>query len=266
MSVIPPHVVVDLCWLGHLGESTSTEAKAILQRLAPCDEVNCQHWETWDKVSDRLATADLINLVRGLTLAEEALQWSGGSVSGVIWTYRALERRDRNEARPLAQWVIQHSQNHYVRPNVAPAIVATEGFDSMRGGARRCDEYQEHLASNAEARREAAEREAGGQAAAKARRAERARAKVRRQELKREDNIRRNARLVEMEGWPLDARFRAVAADTAHRPQWYPAAWARQAVEAIVDLSPDVRAQLALRLGDQRDGVWGRLARALRSV
>ena len=111
--MIPHDVVVDLCELGELGETEPVEAAAILRRLAPWDTVNRHSWQTWKSVTDGLDTATLANLVRGLVLAEESLRWLGGSVSGVIWTYRALQSRDPDAAKSVADWGRHRTTNDW---------------------------------------------------------------------------------------------------------------------------------------------------------
>ena len=113
--MIPGHVVTDLCQLGRLGESGSPEGLAILKRLAPWGEVNRRHWRSWNSVTDGLDVAELANLVRGLLLTEESLRpWSSGSVSGVIWTYMALEKRNLDAAAAVAEWGSDKTTNSYV--------------------------------------------------------------------------------------------------------------------------------------------------------
>lgn len=113
--MIPWDVVNDLRRLGRLGESRSAEALAISKRLTPFHDVNKQGWQDWNRVADALEIPDLVNLVRGLLLAEESLRrWSRGSVSGVIWAFHALERRDQEAARLVAEWGCDRTTNPWV--------------------------------------------------------------------------------------------------------------------------------------------------------
>ncbi|GMU80963.1 MAG: hypothetical protein AMXMBFR47_08340 [Planctomycetota bacterium] len=250
--MIPPHVVADLCRLGQLGESSSVDARVILQRLAPWDEINCRHWSDWNAVTDELELAALADLVRGLTLTEEVLRWSGGSVSGVIWTWRAYQRRDPPAARTLAEWVMAHSTNDW-----AP-------FGSLRGGARSLAGFAAHQEWRACRRVEAAQRQIDQQSAARQRREARARAAEEHARRHRQSNISRRARIAEMATWPLEKRLWALAADADHAPRWYTDAWADEAAGKASGLEPQLRANLAQTLAPQRKGAWGRLARALR--
>ena len=131
--MIDGNVVRDLCRLGVLGDSESSEAQALLKRLRPHGKLGSRHWEEWNTLTDTLDTARLVSLVRGLLLTEEALsQWSHGSVSPVIWTFRALQGRDREAARLVAEWGCDKTTNSYV-PFWKPSEHELEAQGGERG-------------------------------------------------------------------------------------------------------------------------------------
>lgn len=129
MNEIATETVKVLVNAGSLAEDDN----AALELLSPIknkDYINRLHWEKWRNVTNKLSINELIALVKSLVLAEYFFRWAGGSVSSVIWTYREVERRDRETANVLADWVLQRTHNPY-----AP-------FGSQNYGAKSLPEYQ----------------------------------------------------------------------------------------------------------------------------
>jgi hypothetical protein len=243
--MIPPHVVVDLCKLGELGEPESAEAVATLRRLAPWDDVNRQTWQTWDKVTDGLDTATLASLVRGLVLAEEALKWLGGSVSGVIWTYRALQKRDPDAAEAVADWGGDRTTNSWV-----PFRRRSEG----ELAARRA------VAAAREANKKRIEKEQEG---AKRRQIEHSQAAREHAAATVRDSHERAGFLQGLADRPLADRLQAMLADRDHPVSWFPETWATEAMLEAANLNPRLRAQLIERLAGWHKGPWRKLCEAL---
>ena len=82
-----------------IGNSIEWDDPALLSRLSEIkndDHINRLHWKEWYATTDKLTIDQIECLVKGLVAAEEKLKWIGGSVSAVIWVFRALERRDEN--------------------------------------------------------------------------------------------------------------------------------------------------------------------------
>ena len=132
MKKIPPNTINLLIEVG----SSTAEDGIIFDLLTPIknkDFINRLHGDKWRQVSENLNTTELVALIKGLTLAERLLRWSGGSVSAVIWTYRELQRCDRNAANKLADWILQKTRNPYVP------------FGSQNHGAKSFSEYQNSL-------------------------------------------------------------------------------------------------------------------------
>lgn len=87
----------------------------------------------WYSVADSLSDTELEALIRAITVAERDFpSFGGGSVSGVIWTYRRLEQRKRCRIDVLAEWILAHTANDW-----AP-------FGSSNGGARSLAELDAH--------------------------------------------------------------------------------------------------------------------------
>jgi hypothetical protein len=59
---------------------------------------------------------DVIALIKTLTIAERMLHgWKAGSVSPVIWLFRALSERSQDkDDGVLVQWIRSHSDNPYL--------------------------------------------------------------------------------------------------------------------------------------------------------
>jgi hypothetical protein len=104
----------------------------------------------WYSIADSLSDAELEALIRAITIAERDFpSFGGGSVSGVIWTFRRLEQRKGCSLDALADWILAHTANGW-----AP-------FGSSNGGARSLDElnaYHHHVAERRAARQKAEER------------------------------------------------------------------------------------------------------------
>lgn len=246
--MIPHHVVVDLCQLGELGETESAEAAAFLRRLAPWDEVNRQSWQTWNSVTDGLDTTAMANLVRGLVLTEEALRWCGGSVSGVIWTYRALQNRDPDAAKLVADWGGDRTTNSWV-----PFRRPSEGELAARRATAAAREA--NRAKN-EAQRERA----------KHRRIEHAQASHEHAAATVKDSQERAEFLQGLTGSPLANRLQSILNDRDRPLSWFPTIWATETTLEAATLDPQLRDQLIERLAGWQDGPWSKLRQALASA
>lgn len=111
---IPPDAVGVLIRVGQLWETDEAAASALFAEIRGMDEINCRHWSEWDRVTAALSDSDLAALVRSLTVVERELKWPGGSVSGVIWTFRALGRRGNAAlSQNTAAWVESQTENSW---------------------------------------------------------------------------------------------------------------------------------------------------------
>jgi len=241
--VIPGRVVSDLCRLGYVGESQSTEARAILERLAPWHAIDRQGPDYWNQIADGLDTADLVALVRGLLLTEDLGGWGGtSSVAGVIWAYGALQRRDPASARLVAEWGCDKTNNSYVP------------FAS-----RRADELKLRSAAR-QATRERIELE---QADANRRHVERSRVVLEHAAATVRNAKERADHLAELADLPILDRLRALVRDRNRALSWFPKAWAGEAMDGVALLDATVRDELIERLVGVRTGPWCQLRRTL---
>jgi hypothetical protein len=241
--MIDGNVVGDLCRLGVLGDSESLEAQALLKRLRPHGKLGSRHWEEWNTLTDTLDTARLVSLVRGLLLTEEALsQWSHGSVSPVIWTFRALQGRDREAARLVAEWGCDKTTNSYV-PFWKPSERELEAQRLAKEAKKGRIESEQ---ANAKQRRHKHSQLAAEHVATKAKNAR-----------ERADFLDRLA------DRPLPERLQALSENANRALSWFPESWATEANGAVADLSPAVRDTLIERLTGHRQGPWRHLREAL---
>ena len=77
-------------------------------------DINVIHWSAWDPVAEGLTLSDLTLVIQMLTVLEREFQWSGGSVSSVIWLLRGLRQREPRVAALLADWVVLRTNNDYL--------------------------------------------------------------------------------------------------------------------------------------------------------
>ncbi len=71
-----------------------------------------QRPEFWFQIADSLPDTELEALIRSLTIAERDVpEFAGGSVSGLIWTFRRLRERTGRKYDDLANWILAHTAN-----------------------------------------------------------------------------------------------------------------------------------------------------------
>jgi hypothetical protein len=117
----------------------------------------------WRSAADSLSDFELEALIRAITIAERDFpSFGGGSVSGVIWTFRHLEQRKSCGLNDLADWILAHTSNPY-----AP-------FGTSNGGARSLVELDAYHKRVLEGRKESQKAEEDRHTAAAASRAQKA--------------------------------------------------------------------------------------------
>lgn len=205
-SSIPEGLIGDLSDLGRQG---GTADAAREQRLKQSSAINRLHWSAWNKACENLPDDDLALLAKGLVIAEERFRWSGGSVAGAIWVYRIYERRQRENAHLLAEWMLRESTNPWVP------------FGSNRGDARSLAEYHKLQDARAKRRSDAAQATLHREEAAKQRRAARLEAGEQRQHESREGSAERSRHLEALQSLPLKERLMVIASDAAHPLHYY---------------------------------------------
>jgi hypothetical protein len=103
----------------------------------------------WYSIADSLSDLELEALIRALTVAERDFpSFGGGSVSGVIWTFKRLDQRKAGGIDALADWILARTANDYVP------------FGRSNGGARslaELDAYRHRVAERRISRQRAEE-------------------------------------------------------------------------------------------------------------
>lgn len=243
--------IIDLIEWGRLSGGNHPPSTALRERLSRLGTMNCRHWEDWEKDCASLNREKLEQLIMGLTLVEKELQWPGGSVSGVIWTHRVFEKQYPNDAAPLADWILKHTQNPYVP------------FGDNHGGVSTLEEY--HLYQMRRARRRT-DHEANERADREARqerlknRAELAQlheAKARVRTSERQDFLK------PLQSKPLQERLETAVADDRHSIKFYPETDALEAANHLGDLPTTLLQDLRAKLDHRHRGAWGKLNRQL---
>ena len=271
-----PEYTIDtatLMRLVELGRCADIDTPATLDRFRDLEtrsELGRYHWDSWKPVAESLDTADLVALVKGLTVAEEhLLGWGGGSVAAAIWVFSVLAERDPHAALELfGKWIPVHSTNGYVVSMVG--IVPPIDWERLhlRAGGATAAELNELDAARRRRVMELADLEGERKKRAEAERQVRAEQKAHAERERPEARRRRALRITErrtlLEAWlgrSAAERLHQVAVDTQHPVEWYPAEWAEVDESTIRALGEETRAALAQRLRDlkSRRGPWKNL-------
>lgn len=69
----------------------------------------------WKNIAARLEEAELLALIKAMTMAENILPgWSSGSVSPVIWLYNCYHPANPMAKEHLTDWILARTQNPWV--------------------------------------------------------------------------------------------------------------------------------------------------------
>jgi len=218
-------------------------------------------------VAESLDTADIVALVKGLTVADEhLLGWRAGSVAAAIWVFSVLAERDPYVALELVgKWIPAHSTNRYVVDMVGTVPPIDWERLCLRAGGAAAAELEE---LDAERRRQVRawsaserQREERAEAERQVRAEQKARAQRELLEAHRGRALERRTHLEAWRGRSAAERLHQVAVDTQHRVEWYPAEWAEVDASIIRSLGEETRAALVQRLQDlkSRRGPWKNL-------
>jgi len=78
-------------------------------------ELMQMHKDSWLASARPLSDAQIVQLIRFFTLAEETLPgWEAGSRSPVIWLCRELKHRGQFPDSKLIEWIRGHSSNKFL--------------------------------------------------------------------------------------------------------------------------------------------------------
>ena len=252
MKEVPPETINLLI---EIGESPNNDS-AIINLLRPIkhqDFINRLHGDKWKKISRDLATTELIALVRGLTLAEKLLRWSGGSVSAIIWTFREVESRDYEAAQKLADWVLRRTNNPYVP------------FGGQNHGAKSLSDYRLlstiHRNKISEGIKKQEESEKISEEFKLKRKYQRNKSAKHRNSEIRKDFIKR---LLQKD---LTEQLKQLANDQKYSVEFYPTRIANQAkLDFLKTLDEKLQNALLEKLKGKHKGPWGKLKRNLLDI
>jgi hypothetical protein len=112
--MIPASTIASLMCAGRARELVPEVWREVFYDLKDQHKINRLTWMSWDAAVKTLDDSELSNLIYGLALCEREFHWLGGSVSAVVWTFKALRRRRTSESNTLEEWLLQNSLNPYV--------------------------------------------------------------------------------------------------------------------------------------------------------
>lgn len=247
MNAVPPNVIQLLIELGGSDDCAAPGADQIMVRLKPFDWVNRLHCDPWIRAAAPLSESDLRRLVRGLTLAENEPRWCGGSVSGIIWTYKEFERRFPSMADELANWVLAHASNEWVP------------FGRMRGGATTTEEYRQHQTARQRQRTRSEAQTEDERRRKHSQEKVRKRLAIERKHLQSAQSEARSEMRAELQQATPAERVEHIAWDDNHPLSFYPALFATVERKVFDAVDSFTRVQFLKKISEQRKGAWKKL-------
>lgn len=233
--------------IGRSELSGGDQNEADTASLRSLDAINRQRPEFWEDAAADLSGRQLAELTCGLAYVEAELRWSGGSVSGVIWLFRALVARNASIELldEVAGWVLANSRNPYNPFGTQVSLGAKNYSEYCKLSSSRLVEISTRIAEDQELEKHAkAERETRRKMAS-------AGARARGTEI-RTDIIKSMGELT------LTEKLERIAGDPTYPPQFFPTSIADSAAQPVIDALPeDIRLELARRLKGKRKGPWG---------
>jgi len=130
-SILPQELINHLI---RIGESESFDECEQLPNLYPQVSFGvlwCSAKNNWYELANTLSDHELVALIKTFTEMELRLSLSGGSVAPVIWLYKSLSGRSSDNPTPLADWVLERTENMYLP------------FGTNNRGAKSCTELEE---------------------------------------------------------------------------------------------------------------------------
>jgi hypothetical protein len=208
-----------------------------------------QPFQEWYEIARHHSRDEVTALIKVLTVAERDLPaFCGGSVSPVISLYRYLLESTQGDFTELRDWVVAHTQNHYLP------------FGSGRYSPASMSDYHRQVTEHETRRRE---REQAAEAALVARRVARKKQQVEQQQARQSRRQSRETLIASLQHLSAVERLGHVIADTTRPVTFYPAEWAELDSATIAALPASLRLDSIQRLADRRTGSWRRLCEQL---
>ena len=252
MTEIPTET---LTLLIEVGES-SIEDDSIESMLLPITEqsyINRLHGDTWQRAVQNLEINQLVCLVKGLTRAEKILNWAGGSVSAVIWTYWEVEKRDQGTAKKLADWILKRTDNPY-----AP-------FGHHNHGAKSLTEYHLFSRNHRDKMNKGLHKQKEDEKFAKERKAKRL-IQHNYSLYLRNTKIRENF-IKELSKKDFEEQLIQLAHDQKFSVEFYPTKLASKATDGFLSaLDEEVQIALLEKLKGKHKGPWSKFKRRLLEI
>jgi hypothetical protein len=248
MEIIPIHVLQNLIALGNLSENDSPERRKLFEALRPFDSCGRTHANAWISATEKLSAEQISSLTRGLVFAEELLPgWNGGSVSGIIWTFRAFQQKAPEQADELADWIFKHSTNNYV----------PHGLN--RAGAKSVEEYEAYRKAK-ESRRFQSEKHSEAEQHCKIIREAVTQRQQHEAVLLQKAKAQVRAELIEkLDGLTPKERLEHIAWDDEHDLTFFPEKYSEVALTEIDSLDEISRDRLISKLKQRHKGCWSEL-------
>ena len=250
MEKIPKHVVSTLIEAGRI-YLHQDDVSNTLNPIKYHGYINRLHWRSWDEITADLPSDELVCLIRGLTLAEKLLSgWMGGSVSGVIWTFRELENRKEQNSNELAGWILSITENSY-----AP-------FGSSNFRAKSISEYNKRSNVHNQCISRGLEAERSNEEGAEKDRIQR---KLERSNTAKYYNTKLRTDLIEeLSNMSITEQLFQLANDTTYSVGFYPTKLASSStVEILFSLDEGIRLMILRKLKGKCRGPWGRFKKRL---
>jgi hypothetical protein len=249
MDGIPETIREVLTSIGRAVRTTEQRSIPLIEGLQEYRSVNFQRPEFWQLSVLDITNNELIDLLCGLNYVESESQWPGGSVSGVIWLFQALEARGvgMTVLDDVFTWIIRNTSNPFNQVGSRNLYGAGTYSDFLRRSAQRDAERRTWQEMDADLEQRAlSERQLRREMAAAGARA-------------RNTEVRTHA-LEMLEGLSLPEQLAQIASHPIFPPQFFPASIANAATADIIGLLPhEVQVELARRLKGKRKGPWARV-------
>ena len=229
-------------------ENDSPERHQLFEALRPFDCCGRTHANAWISATEKLSAEQISSLTRGLVFAEEQLTgWNGGSVSGIIWTFRAFEQKAPEQANELANWIFKHSTNSYV----------PHGLN--RAGAKSVEEYKAYRKAK-ESRRAQSEKHSEAEQHCKIIRETITQRQQNEAVLLQKARSQARSELIEkLDGLTSKERLEHIAWDDEHDLTFFPEKYSEVALSEIESLDEISRDRLISKLKQRHKGCWSEL-------